>query len=199
MTEEDDIEGLAGEYVLGSLSADERREVEARRRSDRALEAAISAWERRLGPLIDREPGIVPPAHVYERILSRIADGNDGDDEDGRPARGGGDVVPLRGRSGRWRVVAAGLVGLAACLALVIGWLDFVNVTPPRGPVLARMDCGGLYKDFWMQFDRDRLAKIPADQLAGLSRMALRAHDACQAGYEQDAKALFDKLGRMQH
>jgi anti-sigma-K factor RskA len=199
MTEEDDIDGLAGEYVLGSLSADERREADSRRRADRALEAAIGAWEQRLAPLIDREPGIVPPTHVYDRVLARIANSDGGGGGDGRPARPGAEVVPLRGRAGRWRVVAAGLVGLAACLALAIGWLDFVNVTPPQGPVLARMDCGGLYKDFWMQFDRDRLAKIPADQLAGLSRMALRAHDACQAGDEQDAKAIFEKLGRMQH
>jgi hypothetical protein len=28
--------------------------------------------------------------------------------------------------------------------------------------------------------------------------MALRAHDACQAGDEQDARGLFDKLRRMQ-
>ena len=55
MTEDDDIDGLAGEYVLGSLSADERREVGSRRRADRALEAAIGAWEQRLAPLIDRE------------------------------------------------------------------------------------------------------------------------------------------------
>jgi len=31
-----------------------------------------------------------------------------------------------------------------------------------------------------------------------VSRLALRAYDACQAGDEQDAKALFDRLNRMQ-
>jgi anti-sigma-K factor RskA len=197
MTEEDDIDGLAAEHVLGSLTVAERREVEARRRSDRALDRAIDAWERRLAPLVDREPGIVPPDHVYERILARIADEASGSGD----GHGGGTaaVVPFRRRAGRWQVFAASLAGLAACLALIVGWLDFVNVTPPSGPVLARMDCGRLYKDFWVQFDRDKFAKLPADQLAGLSRMALRAHDACQAGDEQDAKALFDKLGRMQH
>jgi hypothetical protein len=61
-----------------------------------------------------------------------------------------------------------------------------------------KMDCSRLYKDFWEKFDREKFAKISAEQLAGVSRMALRAYDACQAGDEQDAKALFDRLGRMQ-
>ena len=61
-----------------------------------------------------------------------------------------------------------------------------------------KMDCSRLYKDFWEKFDSQKYAKISAEQLAGVSRMALRAYDACQAGDEQDAKALFDRLSRMQ-
>ena len=60
-----------------------------------------------------------------------------------------------------------------------------------------KMDCSRLYKDFWEKFDRERYAKIPAEQLAGVSRLALRAYDACQAGDELDAKALFDRLNKM--
>jgi len=36
--------------------------------------------------------------------------------------------------------------------------------------------------------------KMSAEQIADLSRRALRAYDACQAGDEQGAKALFAKL-----
>jgi hypothetical protein len=61
-----------------------------------------------------------------------------------------------------------------------------------------KMDCSRLYKDFWEKFDREKYAKISAEQLAGVSRMALRAYDACQAGDEQDAKSLFDRLSKMQ-
>jgi hypothetical protein len=60
-----------------------------------------------------------------------------------------------------------------------------------------KMDCGKAYKDFWERIDRERYAKISPEQLAGVSRMALRAYDACQAGDEQDARALFEKLDRM--
>jgi hypothetical protein len=70
---------------------------------------------------------------------------------------------------------------------------------PLAAPVLAqtKMDCSRLYKDFWEKMDRERSAKISAEQLAGVSRLALRAYDACQAGDELDAKALFDKLSAM--
>ena len=50
MTEDDDIDGLAAEYVLGSLDPSERVAVEVRRRSDRALADAIAAWNAGLGP-----------------------------------------------------------------------------------------------------------------------------------------------------
>ena len=62
-----------------------------------------------------------------------------------------------------------------------------------------KMDCGKAYKGFWEKLDRERYAKISPEQLAGVSRMALRAYDACQAGDEQDAKELFDRLGRLQY
>jgi len=53
------------------------------------------------------------------------------------------------------------------------------------------------FETLWEKFDREKYAKISAEQLAGVSRMALRAYDACQAGDEQDAKALFDRLSKM--
>ena len=45
--------------------------------------------------------------------------------------------------------------------------------------------------------DREKYAKISAEQLAGVSRLALRAYDACQAGDDMDAKAQFDKLNKL--
>jgi len=60
-----------------------------------------------------------------------------------------------------------------------------------------KMDCGKAYKGFWDKLEREKYAKISPEQLAGVSRMALRAYDACQAGDEQDARALFDRLDKM--
>jgi len=190
MTEEDDIDGLAAEYVLGSLSPAERREVDARRRTDATLLAAIEAWQRRLGPLSEQAPEVAPPADLFGRILARIAD------QSGTAGRVAG-VVPMRGGSRRRLGLATAASALAACAALAVVWFGHTQTGPP-GTLPASVSCGTRYKDFWEQFDRQKYARISAEQLAGLSRMALRAYDACEAGDEQDAKALFDRLRRMQ-
>ena len=67
----------------------------------------------------------------------------------------------------------------------------------PAAIAQGKMDCGKAYKGFWDKLEREKYAKISPEQLAGVSRLALRAYDACQAGDEQDAKALFDRLERM--
>ena len=59
------------------------------------------------------------------------------------------------------------------------------------------MDCGKAYKGFWEKLEREKYARITPEQLAGVSRMALRAYDACQAGDELEAKELFERLDRM--
>ncbi len=189
MTEDEDIDGLAAEYVLGSLDPAERAQVDARRATDRRLAEAIAAWERRLAPLSEREPGIAPPPHLIEGILARIS---------GRQAgiAGSAEILPLRSRSGRrWAFTLAG-TALAACLALAVVWL---NERPIGLQTDGRMDCGTLYKQFWEQRERQMYSRITPEQLAGVSRMALRAYDACLAGDEQDAKSLFDRLDRMRY
>ncbi len=188
MTEEGDIDGLAAEYVLGSLDPAERRQVDAGRTTDAALAAAIAAWEQRLAPLNDRLPGVAPPAHLFDDIVARLS---------GQAAQSAGaaDVIPLRRNSRRRLALAVGASTLAACLALAVGWFTYVQSDPPATRAAA-MDCGTLYKDFWGNFDREKYARISAEQLAGVSRMALRAYDACQAGDSQDAKSLFHRLQR---
>jgi anti-sigma-K factor RskA len=189
MTEEEDIDGLAAEYVLGSLSPAERVEVEARRGGDAALAAAIEAWQFRLGPLSEEAPGLAPPSHLFDRILTRI------DEATGTPGSSA-NVVPFRAGARRRRLATV-VSALAACLALALVWFEHPQ-PPSPGKEPMSVSCGTRYKDFWEQFDRQNYARISAEQLAGLSRMALRAYDACEAGDDQDAKTLFDRLRRMQ-
>jgi len=55
--------------------------------------------------------------------------------------------------------------------------------------------CAKDYKDFWETFDRQRYAKMSAEQIADLSRTALRGYDACTAGDERfTAENFFKKL-----
>ena len=74
MTGEEDTEGLAAEFVLGSLSPAERADVDVRRKTDAPLAAAIVAWERRLGPLSGEEvAGIQPPVVSVDGHSFRIS------------------------------------------------------------------------------------------------------------------------------
>lgn len=63
-----DIHQLAGEYVLGTLPAARRREVQARLKHDPQLQAAVLAWEERLLPLT----GLVEPVAPSPRLWARI-------------------------------------------------------------------------------------------------------------------------------
>jgi anti-sigma-K factor RskA len=191
MTEDDDIDGLAAEYVLGSLDPADRAQVDARRRTDASLAAAVDAWQRRLAPLSDLVPGEVPPPHLFERILSQIP--GSGESADATK------VTPFRTRPGRRVVLAIAPPALAACLMLAVTWRT--HTTPPGEPSsidVAFASCGNRYKDFWATFDQQKYARVPAEKLAGLSRMALRAYDACQAGDNADSNDLFDRLQKIQ-
>jgi hypothetical protein len=87
---------------------------------------------------------------------------------------------------------------LFASAALALAMLASPALVAESAVAQTKMDCSRLYKDFWEKIDRQKYARISAEQLAGVSRLALRAYDACQAGDELDAKALFDRLGKMQ-
>lgn len=69
----DEIQVLAGEYVLGALDAAEMRAVRQRAAEDPVLAAAIAAWERRLTPLADAVSPHPPPAALWARIEAAVA------------------------------------------------------------------------------------------------------------------------------
>jgi opacity protein-like surface antigen len=62
----------------------------------------------------------------------------------------------------------------------------------------AAANCAKDYKDFWENMDRARYAKMSAEQIADLSRTALRGYDACTSGDERfTASNFFKKLDAM--
>ena len=76
----------------------------------------------------------------------------------------------------------------------------FVALAVLAAPVAiaqGKLDCGKAYKGFWEKLEREKYSQITPEQLAGVSRMALRAYDACQAGDDLDARALFERLDKM--
>ena len=66
---------IAAEYVLGVLSAQERREVARRIEQEPALAAEVAFWEERLGGLADTVAPVAPPAAAWSRIEAAIGDG----------------------------------------------------------------------------------------------------------------------------
>lgn len=64
---------LAGEYVLGTLSARRRAEVEQAMVGDATLRAAVAQWEERLLPLTGLAVPLAPSAQLWHRIEQQVA------------------------------------------------------------------------------------------------------------------------------
>ncbi len=62
------LDELASEYVLGTLPAEQRAEVERRLQHDAPLRAAVDAWEQRLLPLTALAEPVPPSAQLWRRI-----------------------------------------------------------------------------------------------------------------------------------
>lgn len=107
MTDRDDMDMLAAEYVLGTLDIHERSAVAARRQREADLDAAIEAWEARLAPMLERVGDAVPRTDLLADIQKEIA---------AREAGERGTVIDLRRQVRRWKAVAAAATALAACL-----------------------------------------------------------------------------------
>jgi anti-sigma-K factor RskA len=119
MSDQDDIDALAAEYVLGTLSPAERTAVSARRQRERDLDAAIEAWEARLAPLTEAMPSVEPSPGLLARIEATIANGT------------GDTVIDLQHRVARWRRLAIVPSAAAACLVVAFGVREFTRSPQP--------------------------------------------------------------------
>lgn len=126
-----DPDATAAEYVLGVLDAAEQAEIGRAAAVDPALQAAITAWERRLAPLARLVEPVPPPAALWDRLAVSIA---------AAPSAGEAvafarpDVVDRR-LLRRWQAATAVSLALAASLA-VIAALPLLQhaAVPPVAP-----------------------------------------------------------------
>src|SRR6266516_7952907 len=72
MAYSEDHIALAAEYVLGTLDADERAQVETMMAVDTEFTAIVHAWEYRLGVLNQMVGSIEPRPIVWENIKAAI-------------------------------------------------------------------------------------------------------------------------------
>ncbi len=131
----DELDGLAGEYVLGTLSGADRARFEARLRNEAAAARAVAEWSRRLQPLAEAVPPAIPPAGLWQRIAQEIG-------MPGKPSR----------RS--WIVLAAAAAILAA--ALFIGDL----LRPPVVTAIAELAPKGGATAFTVSVLEDRASLL---------------------------------------
>lgn len=99
----DSADQLAGEFVLGTLSAERRAEVERRMPHDAALMAAVRHWQERLLPLTALAEPVQPSAGLWDRIdvsLNRQATAHAAALPYVAPNADGAGVVPSGRRTG---------------------------------------------------------------------------------------------------
>ncbi len=72
ITDSDDLNDLAGEYVLGTLAGAERVAFEGRLRHEPAAARAVALWASHLQPLADAITPAIPPTDLWRRIEREV-------------------------------------------------------------------------------------------------------------------------------
>jgi anti-sigma-K factor RskA len=126
-TMDDDRDGLASEYVLGTLDTDERAQAEALMLVDAGFAESVRRWERRLGELNVLVSAVEPPATVWDGIKGKLPDVPASESvrlpevvQPAPRAAAGADIVDLTQRMRRWRGLTVMTGTLAACLVAVV-------------------------------------------------------------------------------
>jgi anti-sigma-K factor RskA len=118
---------VAAEYVLGVLSAQERRDVARRLEQEPALAAEVAFWEERLGGLADTVAPVTPPAAAWSRIEAVI----------------GGGAAGAAGGASLWQSLAFWKsfgIASAALAAASIAALAYIGLVPSaRAPLMATL------------------------------------------------------------
>jgi anti-sigma-K factor RskA len=114
---------IAGEYVLGVLSADDRRKVEARMVLDGAFAAMVNHWQSNLSSFDDAYEPIEPPPQVLVAVERRLFA------EQAKPAVAAGGFW---NSLAVWRVLTlASVAGLVTVATFSSGMLTPVSQTRP--------------------------------------------------------------------
>ena len=115
---------IAAEYVVGALSAEERRQAALRIERDPVFARLVEAWEARLSPLADDYPEVEPPAGAKQGIDRLLFAGDKG-------------VTPAGASAGLWQSLAfwRGLAATALALLVVAVAVPLLapRATPPQG------------------------------------------------------------------
>lgn len=132
----------AAEYVLGTLDARERADLEREAAVDVNVASRVRVWEQRLAPLLDAVPSVPPPPQVRAALLRSLP---------GALPEPPDQLAALRRQVRRWRIAAAGAGLLAAGLALFVAVGP--RLAPEGGRYLAVVQGGGAQPALIVQVD----------------------------------------------
>lgn len=152
----------AAEYVLGVLSAEERRAAEQRMARDTIFAREVAFWEERLGGLADEIQPVAPPGEGWARIEAALA----------RAKTTRAETSGIWQNLTFWRGLAIGASALAtASLAALI----FVARPPvTTGPLVAQIASESGQPSFYAAVNQGgtNLTIIPAGLLTGEEQRA---------------------------
>ena len=125
---DEDRDGFAAEYALGTLDAEERAQADALILVDQDFASKVREWERRLGELNVLVAPLEPPAPVWDRIQAGLADAGQSGHlhlpevahlATREPPGPGAEIIHMTHRMQRWRgasiigsLMAASIVGI---------------------------------------------------------------------------------------
>ncbi|MBO0738859.1 MAG: anti-sigma factor [Alphaproteobacteria bacterium] len=115
----EELQALAGEYVLGVLDKEEAGEVAAELATNAELRRAVALWEERLYPLSSIAAPAEPPSGTWQAIEARIS----------------ASVAKPTSQS-PWNNLAVWRWSTAAFAAAAAGLALWIAVTPVPGPSL---------------------------------------------------------------
>lgn len=144
MSMDEDKDGFAAEYVLGTLDAEERAQADALMLVDAPFAAAVARWERRLGELNVLVAPVEPGAPLWERIKAALA--STGQTEGlhlpeveappvtaARADAPSAEIIQMRQRMQRWRGFSTITWLAAACLVGIVLVREYKpGVLPPE-------------------------------------------------------------------
>jgi anti-sigma-K factor RskA len=140
MTMDEDRQGLAAEYALGTLDAEERQQADALMLLDPEFAAEVRQWERRLGELNVLVAPVEPGESIWEQIRAKVEEA--APIQAMRPAQAESAAVPQRDsaeifdltqRMRRWRRLSMLTGALAACLVGFVVLRDYRPDLLPAG------------------------------------------------------------------
>ena len=123
---------MAGEYVLGVLSAERHAEAQSRIARDQAFAAQVAAWEDRLTPLTEDIAPVAVSSHVWRSIEAALFG------SELRP-RGLWDNLPF------WRWLGAGTSAAAAAMLAAVLTVGQPQTGPSLVAALQASDAGPSY------------------------------------------------------